>query len=125
MKKKLSLFSAVCVVFFFAFAAFMAWYVPSMASVAAQTAEAERDLETNRGREGKQTDEYNKAVADLPLVQAELQEKQPLAEESAKTVEELKARRKELRAEKKALEAALNPGGTENGAGEEGGTDGE
>ena len=125
MKKKLSLFSTVCVVFFFVFAAFMAWYVPSMSSVAAQTAEAERDLETNRGREGKQTDEYNKAVTDLPLVLAELQEKQPLAEESARTVEELKARRKELRAEKKALEAALNPEGTENSPGEEEDADGE
>lgn len=120
MKKRFSVFSAFCVVFFFVFAAFMAWYLPSMSSVRSKTVQTQRDLETSRGREDKQQAEYSKAVGELPVVKAELEEKQPLAEEALKTIEDLKVRRKELRAEKKSLESgssAEEP--DENAGGEE------
>ncbi len=109
MKKRISVFSAFCVVFFFVFAAFMAWYIPSVSSVRSKIEQTQRDLDTSRGREDKQQAEYNKAVEELPIVRAELQEKEPLAEEALKTIEVLKARRKELRAEKKALESESSP----------------
>ena len=109
MKKRFSVFSAFCVVFFFAFAAFMTWYIPSVSSVRSKIVQTQRDLETSRGREDKQHAEYNKAVEELPVVRAELQEKEPLAEESLNAVEKLKSRRKELRAEKKALESESSP----------------
>ena len=120
MKKRISVFSVFCVVFFFVFAAFMAWYIPSMSSVRSKTVQTQRDLETSRGREDKQQAEYDKAVSELPVVRAELEEKQPLAEEALKTIEDLKIRRRELRAEKKTLEAgssAEEP--AENAGGEE------
>ena len=109
MKKRIYVFSAFCVVFFFVFAAFMAWYIPSVSSVRSKIEQTQRDLDTSRGREDKQQAEYNKAVEELPVVRAELQEKEPLAEEALKTIEVLKARRKELRAEKKALESESSP----------------
>ena len=109
MKKPNSPFSLCCVVVLIAFAVFMVWYIPSLSSVRGKTEETRQLLETSIGREGKQQDEYDKAVADLPVVQEELKEKQPLAEQAAQKVTDLKARRKELRAEKQSLEAANNP----------------
>lgn len=112
MKKRLSSFSIYCVVFFFIFAAFMAWYIPSMSSVRSKTAETRQNLETSEGRERKQQAEYDKAVEELPLVQADLEEKNPLADAAEQTVSDLKARRKELRSEKEKLEKeAGSPGG--------------
>lgn len=107
MKGKTSAFSICCVVFLFVFALFMAWYVYSASSLASDTAEVRKNLETSRGREGKQQDEYDRAVEELPQVQAQLLEKQPLAEEAEAAVKALKERRNELRTEKKALEEAL------------------
>ena len=112
MKNKTSAFSVCCVVFLFVFTVFMIWYIPSMSSLQAKIVDTRQSLETSRGRENKQQDEYDKAVADLPLAKAELNEKRPLAETAEQEVTELKARRKELRQEKKALEEQL--GGTES-----------
>ncbi len=109
MKKRMNPFTVCCLVFLAAFVLFTAWYIPSASSLRAKISETSQLLVTSRGRESKQQDEYDKAVADLPLVQAELKEKQPLAAQAEQTVADLKARRKELRAEKKALEEALNP----------------
>ena len=106
MKKRMPLFSVCCVLFLFVFAAFMAWYLPSSASIASKITETREKLETSRGREGKQQDEYDRAAEELPLVQAELQEKLPLAEEAEAAVRALKDRRNELRAEKEALEGS-------------------
>ena len=97
MKKKISGFSVCCVVFLFVFAAFMVWYIPSMSSLQTKITDTRQSLETSRGRENKQQDEYDKAVADLPVIKAELTEKAPLAE----------AAEQELRQEKKALEEKL------------------
>lgn len=107
MKKKMSLFSVLCIVILFLFSAFMIWYIPSMSSLQASLNETRQNLETSRGREGKQIDEYNKAVSDLPVVKAELENTAPLATEAEQTVSDLKARRKELREEKKKLEEQL------------------
>ena len=107
MKKKMSLFSVLCIVILFLFSAFMIWYIPSMSSLQASLNETRQNLETSRGREGKQMDEYNKAVSDLPVVKAELENTAPLATEAERTVSDLKARRKELREEKKKLEEQL------------------
>ena len=107
MKKKMSLFSVLCIVILFLFSAFMIWYIPSMSSLQASLNETRQNLETSRGREGKQMDEYNKAVSDLPVVKAELENTAPLATEAEQTVSDLKARRKELREEKKILEEQL------------------
>ena len=109
MKNRLSPFGILCALLLLVFAVFMFWYIPSSASLRAKNEETRQALETSIGREGKQQDEYDKAVADLPVVQEELKEKQPLAEAAAQKVTDLKARRKELRAEKKALEAAQSP----------------
>lgn len=107
MKKKMSLFSVLCIVILFLFSSFMIWYIPSMSSLQASLNETRQNLETSRGREGKQMDEYNKAVSDLPVVKAELENTTPLATEAEQTVSDLKARRKELREEKKKLEEQL------------------
>ncbi len=107
MKKKMSLFSVLCILILFLFSAFMIWYIPSLSSLQASLNETRQNLETSRGREGKQMDEYNKAVSDLPVVKAELENTAPLATEAEQTVSDLKARRKALREEKKKLEEQL------------------
>ena len=110
-------FNVFCIVILFVFTAFMIWYIPSMSSLQSSVSETRQNLETSRGREGKQLDEYNKAVADLPLVKAELENTAPLAAEAEQLVSDLKARRKELRQEKKVLEekAAESSGSIKEG----------
>lgn len=119
MNKRFSLFTLCCVLLFFLFTAFMAWYLPSASSLRASLEEAAQSLETSRGRESKQQYEYDKAVEELPLIQAELAEKAPLAEQAAEAVSVLRSRKKELLAEKKELESLL-PAST---AEQEGGSD--
>ncbi len=108
MKNKTPVFTILCVMVLFVFAAFLAWYIPSQSSVLSGIEETKRSLETSRGREGKQQDEYDKAVQDLPVMQAELQEKQPLVDEAEKKVADLKSRRNDLRQEKEELELKLS-----------------
>ena len=75
MKKNSSLFTVFCTVIFLAFTIFMIWFVPSYASVRSRISETRRDLELSRGREAKQQAEYDSAVAELPLILSELEEK--------------------------------------------------
>ncbi len=119
MNKRFSFFSLCCVVLLFLFSAFMAWYLPSASSLRANIEEISQSLETSRGRESKQQYEYDKAVEELPLIQAELAEKAPLAEQAAEAVSVLRSRKKELLAEKKELESML----PESGAEQEDGSD--
>ena len=107
MKKKNAAFPLFCAMFLFVFALFMIWYIPSMSSLRASTADTRQSLETSRGRENKQQSEYDRAVEELPEVRARLEEIKPLAAQAEETVSVLKARRKELRAEKKDLEQKL------------------
>ena len=109
MKKQISFPVLFLVIFFFLFAVFLAWFIPSMSSVRFRITETRQDLETSEGRERKQQEEYNKAVEELPVIQQELSEKEPIALEAEQKVSELKALRKKLKAEKKSLEEAKNP----------------
>ncbi len=60
-----------------------------------------RSLETSRGRERKQQQEYDEAAAQLPLVLEELAAAEPKAEKAKAEVKELKQERNRLREEKK------------------------
>ena len=93
MKKNSSLFTVFCTVIFLAFTIFMIWFVPSYASVRSRISETRRDLELSRGREAKQQAEYDSAVAELPLILSELEEKNPAADkaEEALALAQLKA----------------------------------
>lgn len=106
MKKNSSLFTVFCTVIFLAFTIFMIWFVPSYASVRSRISETRRDLELSRGRESKQQAEYDSAVAELPLILSELEEKNPAADKAEEALAALKARKKELRMQKQELEKA-------------------
>lgn len=106
MKKNSSLFTVFCTVIFLAFTIFMIWFVPSYASVRSRISETRRDLELSRGREAKQQAEYDSAVAELPLILSELEEKNPAADKAEEALAALKARKKELRIQKQELEKA-------------------
>lgn len=106
MKKNSSLFTVFCTVIFLAFTIFMIWFVPSYASVRSRISETRRDLELSRGREAKQQAEYDSAVAELPLILSELEEKNPAADKAEEALAALKARKKELRMQKQELEKA-------------------
>lgn len=108
MKKESSAFLTAIVLFLFLFSLFMCWYLPSVSSLRTKTAETRQSLETSRGRENKQQAEYDKAVAELPVIQEQLREALPLAEKASENVDLLKARRKELRSEKQELEQKLS-----------------
>lgn len=86
------------------------WYIPVSQSLRFNISETEKELDTSMKREEKQRYEYDEVIAELPLVRADLAEKQPLAEAAAAEVTELKAERKALRAEKAALESASATG---------------
>lgn len=86
------------------------WYIPVSQSVRSRLAEVQQELDTSLKREDKQRYEYAQVVEELPLVIAELEEKQPQAESAVAEITVLKAERKTLRAEKKALEASLQSG---------------
>ena len=106
MKKSTSLFTVFCTVIFLAFTIFMIWFVPSYASVRSKISETRRELDLSRGREAKQQAEYDSAVAELPLILSELEEKNPAADKAEEALAALKARKKELRMQKQELEKA-------------------
>ena len=108
MKRKSNVFVLFVTVFLFLFTAFMIWYLPSSASIQSKIDDARQNLETSRGRENKQLDEYQKAVSALPAVKEELSVKQPQADEAEQLVTSLKERRKELRAQLKNLQDSDN-----------------
>ena len=87
------------------FCAFLTAFVLLRGSLSFQLADLALSLETSRGRERRQTMEYNQVKTDLPAARAQLSELQPQADAAAGEVQELKDRRKALRDEKKALEA--------------------
>ncbi len=89
---------------------FVIWYIPVSQSARFRIAETKKELDTSLKREDKQRFEYQEVTEELPLVVAELETKEPLAESALAEIAELKAERKALRAEKKTLEASLQPG---------------
>lgn len=64
-------------------------------------------LETSRGREARQTHEYDEAVAALPVAQAELARVSPLTEAAEARERELRQQRKDIRAEIATLETQI------------------
>ena len=76
-------------------------------SVTEQIAEAEVKLEAVQGRLLKQEAEFAQYRTELPLVEAQLAELQPVADAAYEQEQALRQQRKELRAEKSALEEQL------------------
>ena len=96
-------FAALMIVF----VSFMVWYLPSAASLRSQLVDIENSLETSRGRERKQSYEYDRVTEKIPLVRAELEEFLPLLREAEDRVSALKAEKKDLKGKKKDLEALI------------------
>ena len=86
---------------------FLVWYIPSVSTRAFRLEDLRKSLETSQGRERKQQFEYDKGVAEIPEIQAELDLIKPQTEAAEHEVASLKAERKKLRNEKKALEKQL------------------
>lgn len=97
----------VFIIFMLVFVLFLAWYIPAVSQRGFQLQDIEKSLETSQGRERKQQYEYDKVIAEIPEVQAELNQVTPQTDSAEQEVAELKARRKELRSEKKNLEKQL------------------
>ena len=87
---------------------FIAWYLPSVASLRFRLEDTAKSLETSYGRERKQQHEYDETVAEIPIVQAELESIRPLTDAALQEVSDLKAQRKQLREKKKELEKGLD-----------------
>lgn len=100
-------FAALFVTVMLAVCAVVAFCTVEQYNLRFEVADLTLSLDTSRQRERKQEYEYNEVVAALPLVQAELNATQPLADEAVAKVDELKARRKALRAENAELEDQL------------------
>ena len=96
------LFAAVMLLF----SLFLSAWVVLRADLDFRLEDTAISLDTSRGRERKQTQEYEQVQKELLEVLAELEEAQPLADASAGRLSVLKETRKALRAEKKALEEA-------------------
>ena len=100
-------FAALFVTVMLAVCAVIAFCTVEQYQLRFEVADLTLSLDTSRQRERKQEYEYNEVIAALPLVQAELEATQPLADEAVAAVNDLKARRKALRAENAELEEQL------------------
>lgn len=100
-------FAALFVTVMLAVCAVIAFCTVEQYQLRFEVADLTLSLDTSRQRERKQEYEYNEVIAALPLVQAELEATQPLADEAVAAVNDLKARRKVLRAENAELEEQL------------------
>ena len=89
------------------FCLFLVWFIPDRADLDFRLADIDLSLETSYGRERKQQYEYDQVTAELPVVRAELEETQPLADAASETVDRLKEERRRLREEKAELLALL------------------
>ena len=79
----------------------------SQRQAAEQIVLLQESIELQEKRLAKQQAEYDQYLAELPLVQAELEKNAPLAQAEAARVTELKAQRTTLREENAALAAEL------------------
>ena len=107
MKHRFSFFSFVFVFVALLFSFFMAWYIPSYASLQSRMEETALSLETSRGRENKQQYEYDQVAEEIPQIRQKISQTVPLSEVKESLVLELKSKRKELRNEKKKLEEQI------------------
>lgn len=98
---------ALFVAVMFLTCAVVCWYAAEQYSLRFQIADLTLSLDTSRQREVKQQYEYDQVTEAIPLVQAELAEKEPLAEAARAREKDLRAQRKALRAANADLEARL------------------
>ena len=106
MNRKERIFIRLFIIVIFFFSLFLCAWVPIRADLDFRLEDTEISLDTSRGRERKQTLEYEQVQSELPVIRAELAVMQPKADASAERLRALKETRKVLRAEKKALEEA-------------------
>ncbi len=105
MSRKTNLLIRIFTAVLLVFALLLAAWVPLRTRLDARLEDTALSLQTSRGRERRQTLEYNQVSTDLPAARARLEELKPQAEAAAREVGELKARRRTLRNQKKELEA--------------------
>lgn len=86
----------------------LCWYATTQYTLQFQLADLTLSLETSRQREVKQQYEYDQVVAQLPLVQAQVDELEPQAAQAQAEEQALRTRRKELRAEIAQLQEQLD-----------------
>ncbi len=85
----------------------VATQLPRQTKLTAQKEQLALDVENTEKRLAKQQLEYDQALAELPLLQAELDEVAPKAAAIYETEQALRAQRKALRAEAKEVSAEL------------------
>ena len=100
-------FRAVFVAAMFLTCAVVCWYAAEQYGLRFQIADLTLSLDTSRQREVKQQYEYDQVVAELPEVQAQVDEMEPKAAAAQATEKELRAQRKALRAENSSLTTQL------------------
>lgn len=98
---------AVFIAVMFFTCAVVCWYAASQYELRFQIADLTLSLDTSRQREVKQQYEYDQVVAELPIVQAQVAQMEPLAAAALATETDLRAQRKALRAENAALAEQL------------------
>ena len=108
MNKNRSRILAACFTLILLFCVlFLAWYAPSASRRTFDLNDIEKSLETSKGRERKQQNEYNDVVAEIPVIREKIDQIKPDLAAAELENKELKAERKELRARKKELEEML------------------
>lgn len=100
-------FCTLFVIVMIALCALLAAFAVEQQQLRFQIEDLSVKLETSRQREAKQTYEYDQVVAELPLVKAELERVQPLADAAMAEEDRLRKERKELRAAVSALEEQI------------------
>lgn len=100
-------FRACFVVVMLAVCVWLALCTVDQARLRAKVDDLTVSLEQSRGREARQTYEYNEAAAALPLAQEALAEIAPKTEQAQARETELRQERKTVRAENAALEEQL------------------
>ncbi|MGN0755302.1 MAG: hypothetical protein ACI4ME_12670 [Aristaeellaceae bacterium] len=100
-------FTAIIVAVLLLCSVVVAGFLCYQVSVTEQIGEAEVKLEAVQGRLRKQEAEFAQYRTELPLVEAQLAELQPVADAAYEQEQALRQQRKELRAEKSALEEQL------------------
>ena len=119
MKQSRSVFAWIFAAVMMLCVAYMIWYVAALSNVRFRLQDVGKSIETSRGRERKQQHEYDETVAEIPVVQAEIDRITPLADEAKRQVQALKAERKQLREEKKKLDSESGENAKQEADGDE------
>lgn len=106
-------FLAAFVALLLACSGVLIWYAVVSENLRFRIADTGISLETSRGRELRQTAEFNTVSETLPLARAELTDLQPRAQAATDTVNDLKQRRSDLRQANQDLEDEITALGGE------------